>query len=117
MKKAFQITMKDKSVITIDAIVKTIHETTIKVHELLEKGNPPLFLSVEHEQLNTLLELSKVTPFVLLYFDKDNFFTGAAYSLNTSQSPFSIQTQSKKTLLLPFPLNFTLNEVYKLESI
>ena len=117
MKNALQITLKDKSVITIDAIVKTIQDTTIKVHELLEQGNPPLFLSVEHKQLNTLLELSKVTPFVLLYFDKDNLFTGAAYSLNTTQSPFSIQTQSKKILLLPFPLNFTLNEVYKFESI
>ena len=116
MKNTLQITLKDKSVITFDAIVKITHETTIKVSELLEHGNPSLLLSIEHQQLNTDLEMSKVSPFVLLYFDEDDFFTGAAYSLNNSQSPFSIQTQFKKILLLPFPINFAFDEVYKFNN-
>ena len=116
MKNTLQITLKDKSVITFDAIVKITHETTIKVSELLERGNPSLLISIEHQQLNTDLELSKVSPFVLLYFDEDDFFIGAAYSLSNAQSPFSIQTQFKKILLLSFPINFPFNEVYKFNN-
>jgi hypothetical protein len=117
MKNTLQITLKDKSIITFDAIVKITHETTIKVSELLEYENPSLLLSIEHQQLNTDLELSKVSPFVLLYFDEDDFFTGAAYSINDAQSPFSFKTQFKKILLLPVPINFPLNEVYKFKDI
>ena len=47
MKNSFQITLKDNSAITLDVIVKTTHETTIKVEELLEIGNLPLDLSIE----------------------------------------------------------------------
>lgn len=114
MKNALQITLKDKSVITLDVIVKTTYETTIKVDELLEPGNLPLFLSIQHKQLNTLLELSKVSPFVLLYFDEYNFFTGASFSINGDKSQFSIQSQSKKIVLHPFPVPFELNQVFEL---
>ena len=114
MKNSFQITLKDNSAITLDVIVKTTFETTIKVEELLEIGNLPIFLSIQHKQLNTLLELSKVSPFVLLYFDEYNFFTGASFSINRENSQFSIQSQSKNIVLYPFPIPFELNQVSKL---
>jgi hypothetical protein len=47
MKNSFQITLKDNSSITLDVIVKTTHETTIKVEELFEPRNPPFVLYIE----------------------------------------------------------------------
>jgi hypothetical protein len=86
------------------------------VHDL-QDGTSPLFLEIEHQQINTLLELSKVSPFVLLYFDDNLQFTGAAYSLNGFESPFGISTQAKKILLLHYPISFQLEEVSHLTLI
>jgi hypothetical protein len=75
----------------------------------------PLFLEINHHQVNTLLELSKVSPFVLLYFDETLNFIGASYSLNGFESPFGISTQAKKILLftlsyfVPVGRSFSLN--------
>jgi hypothetical protein len=80
------------------------------VHDL-QDGSSPLFLEIEHQKINTVLELSNVSPFVLLYFDEALQFTGAAYSLNGSDSSFGVGTLHKKILLLHYPIDFPLEEV------
>ena len=117
MKNALQITLKDKTIITLDANVKTTYETTIKVNELLKQKESPYLLLIQHQKLNTLLELSKVAPYVLLYFDEENFFAGATYSLNNSGSPFSIQTQYKNILLVRLTPNSEFNDLLNSSSL
>lgn len=116
MQKLLQIRLKDQNQITFEALVKTTSDTFIKVHELQEELSP-LLLEINHHQLNTLLELSKVSPFVLLYFDDSLLFTGASFSLNEFKSTFGISTQSKKVLLLHFPISFQLEDVLCLNVI
>ena len=116
MKNSLQITLKDQATIQLQATVKETTDTFLKVHELQE-GITPLYLEIEHKQVNTLLELSKVSPFVLLYFDENLDFTGAAFSLNGSESPFGISTQAKKILLLHYPIAFQLENVAHLTLI
>jgi hypothetical protein len=116
MKNSMQITLKNQVSIKIEAMVKKTNDTFLKVHEL-QDGISPLYLEIEHQQINTLLELSKISPFVLLYFDEELLFIGAAFSLNGSQSPFGISTQAKKILLLHYPTDFVLEEVTKLKFI
>ncbi len=116
MKNSLQITLKDQATIQLQATVKKTTDTFLKVHELLD-GKSPLFLEIEHQQITTLLELSKVSPFVLLYFSDDLQFTGAAFSLNGTQNPFGVSTQAKKILLLHYPITFTLEEVAYLTLI
>lgn len=111
MKKSLQITLKDNTVIALETIIQTTQDTLIKVLELLEKKDCPLLLLIQHQQLNTLLELSKVSPFILLYFDAENSFSGAAYSTNLSSSPFYIQTQYKSILLIPLSSNYEVNQL------
>lgn len=110
MQKPLQITLNDQNQITFEALVKTTSDTFIKVHEIQEELRP-LLLEINHQQVNTLLELSKVSPFVLLYFDDSLNFTGASFSLNGFENPFGISTQSKKVLLLHFPISFQLEDV------
>lgn len=116
MKISLQITMKNQTSKKVEAMVKKTNDTFIKVHELKE-GVSPLFLEINHQQVNTLLELSKVSPFVLLYFDDNLQFTGASYSLNGFENPFGISTQAKKILLLHYPISFQLEEVSHLTLI
>lgn len=116
MQKLLQITLKDLSQITFEAAVKTTTDTYIKVHEFQE-AETPLLLNIQHYQINSLLELSNVAPFVLLYFDDTNAFSGASYSLNGFKNPFGISIQAKKLLALPFPIPFKLEEVVSLTFI
>jgi hypothetical protein len=68
MKKRLQIFLKHNSKIIIDTIVKSTHETNIKVHDFFEQDTPCLILSIEHDQLNTLLDLTKTRPYTLIFF-------------------------------------------------
>lgn len=116
MKNSFQITLKDLTLIPFSGVVKTTHDTFVKVADLIE-GNTPLLIEVNHEKVTTVLELSKISPFVLLYFDGDYQFSGAAYSLNGSDSAFGVGTAFKKILLLPYPIDFKLENTLRLKVI
>jgi hypothetical protein len=110
MKNLMQITLKNQALIKIEATVKKTNDTFVKVYDL-QDDTSPLFLDIKHQQINTFLELTKVSSFVLLYFDDELKFTGASYSLNGSDSSFGIGTLFKKILLLHFPIDFKLEEV------
>ena len=90
MKTTFQITLKDNTKIILDAVEKTTNETSIRAHEFFEQDTPCLMLSFEHDELNTLLDLTKTSPYTLLYFDDRNIYAAAAYSNNEVESPIFI---------------------------
>jgi hypothetical protein len=110
MKKSIQITLKDRTRIQFETKFQTTSDTFIKVHEL-HYGTSPLFLEIDHHQINTLLELSKVSPFVLLLFDEKLEFSGASYSINYGNGSFGINTQAKRILFLHHSINVKLEEV------
>ena len=92
----------------------TIKDATIVVSTCWGERNLPLFIELEHQQLITHLELTKMYPYVLLYFkqgDDKLKFKGAAFNCNKSEMQFSITTQYKKILLVPFPIQFKLEDV------
>ena len=117
MKKTFQIFLKDGIRFTFDAIEKSTHETNIKVDEYFEQDIPCLILSIEHNQLNTLLDLTKTSPYTLIYFDNDYadkyYFAAAAYSNNETESTFFINTQFKKILFIPSSYKLSPSDIDK----
>lgn len=110
MKKLVQIFLKDQAVIHYEATVKKTTNIFVNVHEL-QVGLSPLFLVIDHNKINSVLELSKVAPFAVLYFDDDLQFAGAAYSLDGSERSFGTGTAYKKILLLHYPIPFDLAAV------
>ena len=110
MKKSIQITLKDRTQIQFEAKVQTISDTFIKVHEL-QDATLTLFLEIDHQKVITFLELTEVSPFVLLYFDEKLNFSGASYSINNGNGSFGINTQARRILFLNHPINFKLDEV------
>ena len=116
MKNTIQINLKNQAAIKIEATVKKTNDTFLKVHELLGASSH-LYLEIEHCLINTVLDLSKVFPYLLLYFDDDLQFRGAAYSLNGSNSPFCVCTLYKKILFLHYPIDFPLKDVTRITLI
>jgi hypothetical protein len=116
MKKRLQIFLKHNSKIIIDTIVKSTHETNIKVHDFFEQDTPCLILSIEHDQLNTLLDLTKTRPYTLIYLDNGcggYIFAAAAFSNNETEIPFSINTQFKKILFIPSSIGVSPMDIEK----
>lgn len=85
-------------------------DTTLVVQAHPE--NPQgIFIQLTHEQLNTQLDLGGVAPAVVLQFDEQQVFTGASLSLGTSTGSFSLVTQSKRLLILPFDAAFPIGQL------
>jgi hypothetical protein len=113
MKNVMQVFFNDHTSIRFEVLVKETKDTFLKVHELKE-GNLPLFIELEHQQVITHFELTKMYPYALLYFNQEAEgiqFKGAAFNCNKSEMQFFVTTQYKKILLLPFPIQFKLEDV------
>ena len=113
MKNVLHVFFNDQTSLQIEGVVKKTNDSFLKVHEVQEE-TLPLFLEIEHQQVNTLLELTKMYPYVLLNFIEENgilIFKGATFNLNEFEKPFTINTQYKKILFLNYPLLFKLEEV------
>jgi hypothetical protein len=116
MKKTLQIFLSHNTKIAIDTVVKSTHETNIKVHDFFEQDTPCLLLSIEHDQLNTLLDLTKTRPYTLIYLDNGHggyIFAAAAFSNNETESAFFINTQFKKILFIPSSFKLSPSEIDK----
>ena len=110
MKNSIQINLKNQATIKIEATVTKTNDTFLKVHELHDVFSN-LYLEIEHCLINTVLDLSKVSPYLLLYFDDDLQFRGAVYSLDVSNSSFCVSTIYKKILFMHYPIDFQLEDV------
>jgi hypothetical protein len=84
--------------------------TTIVQNLEIVQGQQYLF-SATHQALNSVLDLTGITPYQLVFFDEKQQFTGASFSLGTSKQLFSTQTTARFILLVPF------TEIINLQSL
>ncbi len=118
MKKTFQIILKKGRRINFDAVKKSTTETTIKVIDYFEKESQCLYLNIEHNQLNTILDLTNVAPYTILYYHENYNFEAAAFNNNEiAETPFLISTQYKRVVFIPSFTNFSPNEIDKYTCI
>ena len=83
----------------------------VPVREWLAPEPRPLLFSFIHRQLTTQLDLSGVSPYVVLQFDPEGIFTGANLSLGDLEAAFSVQVECRHALILPFDKGFQLEQV------
>jgi len=118
MKKTFQIYLKNGRKIYFDAVKKSTTETNIKVFNYFEKESQCLYLNIEHNQLNTILDLTDVAPYTILYYHKNYVLEAVAFNNNEiAETPFLISTQYKRVVFLPSFTNFSPNEIDKRSDI
>ena len=80
----------------------------------LNKDELGVLIQLQHQLLTSILNLTYLTPYVLLFFDADLVFKGASYSIKSSPGSFSIQTQYKNILFLKIPHSLKLHQIINL---
>ena len=95
------------SMVTLDA-------SFINMENYIKNNEAGIFIQIENKTRTTNLNLSNISPFVLLFFDEELFFKGTSYSINSGTGNYTIQTQYKNILVLRMPLEFDMNEIIRI---
>ncbi len=99
----YPITLKfenETQVIKAIALSKNQSTTVVKNNEIdLEQT---YFTSFVHNELNSFLDLKSITPFQLIFFERNQNFARASFSRGEQNNLFTIHTTEKHILLIPF---------------
>lgn len=99
--------------LTINSIV-ILDEPFVDMENYLDKDTTCVFIHFKHQQ-NSYLNLTKVSPYVLLFFDENLMYTGATHSIRYGSGSFGIQTQYKFILFIRMPHHLNLNDILSLQ--
>ena len=113
MKKTIKIEFKNQTQKSFEVLSLSTNATNIVLRNHLD-GDSPLLIEVRHDLLNTQLDFSQINSFTALYFNEENWFSGASISESDAKGDFSIITQSKKILIFPSSIDFELGDVKQL---
>lgn len=106
-----EIQLKNQTTIALNAQYHVLEQEGFDTNLLMNQNDIPFLLEKKHKSIITTINLTRVTPYVILQFNENKEFTGATFSLNIVQSPFEIKAMAEYFLLLPYPLAFALQEV------
>ena len=115
IQKTVSLIFKDQSKIdfTLDTLVTSSH--TLGIKEYCNSDGKGLYLEITHNNLNTQLDLTGVTPYTILQFDSKGLFTGTSVSLGSTSAVFGLITQAKHILFLPFDSTLSIDQVSQLK--
>lgn len=74
---------------------------------VISDNREPHLLEVTHGNLNTVVVLTQLVPWIVLTFNEDDEIWGTHLSLNANKASFAIQTQARKMLFVPWPVDFS----------
>ena len=99
----YSITLKfENEIQTLKAIALSKNQSTTVVRNYEIDLEQTYFISVVHTELNSVLDLTGITPFQLIFFDSNQNFAGASISTGEPNHLFTIQTTAKYILMIPF---------------
>lgn len=111
IQKPISLIFKDQRTLdfTLATLVSSSH--TLGIKEYCDSEGKGLYIEITHNNLNTQLDLTGVTPYTILQFDSKGIFTGASVSLGSPIAVFGLITQAKHILILPFDQKFPIQHV------
>ena len=101
--------------ISIKPIIR-INSSFVDITNYIKEDELNLLILLEHQQPITKLNLTDVTPYVILFFDDELNFKGASHSIKSGDGNFTIQTQYKTILLMRIPHNIKLKNIISLNN-
>ena len=110
MKKVF---INSSQEVLINSIIK-LDSSFVDMANHLNKDELGALIQFKHNQPITILNLTDVTPYVLLFFDDELCFKGASFSNKSGTGSYTIQTQYKNILFVRMPHNLKLNQIISL---
>lgn len=93
-----------------------VETTTLVVKNLMNELPQTFFFQINHQQTNTLFDMTDCPPFELLYFDDKKVLTGNSFSIQNTKAPFLVQTQAQFVALIPLGLNYTQIQKYRIQK-
>ena len=100
--------------VSINNILK-LNSSFVDMAKSLNEDELGVLIQLEHNQPTTILNLTKVSPYALLFFDDELNFKGASYSIKSATGSFAIQTQYRNILFLRIPHNLKLSTIINLK--
>ncbi len=80
----------------------TLDTPFVDIAQYLHKDSLGLFIHITSQHI-VQLHLTKVSPYILLFFDDALQYTGATHSISSGTGTFTIQTAYKHVLFLKLP--------------
>ncbi|MEH6514133.1 MAG: hypothetical protein V7734_13650 [Maribacter arcticus] len=99
--------------VLINFIIK-LDSSFVDIANYVNENELGVLIQFEHHQTITILNLTDVSPYVLLFFDDELYCKGASYSIKSGTGSFIIQTQYKNILLVRIPHNLKLSKIINL---
>jgi|AntRauMFilla1563_2_1112583.scaffolds.fasta_scaffold11513_1 hypothetical protein len=78
----------------------SIKKRSVTISNLLSDSIAPIGIEISHEELTTLIDFTRVTPYEIWYFDNQKQFMGKAFSFQKGSGTFRVETQARFVLLL-----------------
>ena len=104
---------------------ETIHELPIKsffnikssfinLNDIIREDEESILIRIDHSDITTTINLTNISPYVVLCFDETLNFKGASYSIKRNSGAYAIQTQYKTLLFIKHPNNIKFNELKRI---
>ncbi len=92
----------------------TLHSSFVDVANYLDKESASTFIQFPHSR-NSLLNVTEVSPYVLLFFDENREYKGASLSIKSGTGDRTIITQYKYVLFVRMPHGLKLNVLHSFQ--
>lgn len=99
-------------------IDRVLNYTTdfVNLSEQFNTKDKIVLLKIQHHKTITILNLTGITPYMVLYFDEDLWFTGAAFAVQSTSGSFSINTEYKNILFCNIDLKIEVKNLLRFEK-
>ena len=95
----------------------TLESAFIDVNRYIKDNDEGLLIRIKNKTGTSIINLTNVSPYVILFFEENLEFKGASYSLNSGTGSYCIQTQYKTVLFIKHPNTIKLNKIEHLSLI
>ena len=114
-KVSIKLTLNDETTVTIiaDSLIET-ELAFLDMTSIINFKQKVLLLKIRHSKTNTIMDLTHVVPYGLLFFNEKLEFCAASYSLNKEGASYMLQTEYKTILFVKHPNKLILNTINNL---
>ncbi len=114
MKRNYFLTQKTGVTLTISPTCHSITAKNIDAQTYFNQKNEWVLLEIEHEALQTQIDLSNLPDYVLVFLEENDCnwkVAGATYCINKHEGAFSILTPFRKVLFIPYKAEIDINSL------
>jgi hypothetical protein len=86
----------------------------VDVAHYISKEERVVLLQFSHRQATSTLNLTGISPYVLVFFNDELEYKGASYSIKSGTGSFTISSPYKNILFLRMPHAINLNKIISL---